>query len=360
MRITLSAAVTADGYLDDTTPSRLMISTPEDWAAVLSLRAAHDAILVGAETLRRDDPALVLRDPQLRRKRNERGLRPDPTKVTLTESGRLSPDLRFFTTGEADRYVFSTRELPELSAVATAISSDGEPLTARFVVTELEKRGVERLFVEGGSRILGMFLSEGMADTLRLAVNPALHLGPGRGYARFEPRLPADTPCRRELLGGMEVRTWTLHPDTTEQDLHYLGMATGESRRCIPAPTSYCVGAVVVTTDGRLFTGYTHESSPTRHAEQEAVRKALQAGAELRGAAIYSSMEPCSTRASEPESCSQLILRHGFSRVVFALYEPDRFVCCHGALRLRQAGLDVRAYPSLGGEVLAVNAHLWR
>lgn len=38
MRITLSAAVTSDGYLDDNTPRRLMISTPEDWAAVLALR----------------------------------------------------------------------------------------------------------------------------------------------------------------------------------------------------------------------------------------------------------------------------------------------------------------------------------
>lgn len=360
MRITLSAAVTANGYLDDTTPRRLMISTPEDWAAVHALRAQHDAILVGAETLRRDDPALVLRDPQLRRKRSERGLRPDPAKVTLTESGRLSPDLRFFTQGDADRYVFSTRELPELSDVSTVISSAGEPLTARFVVTELEKRGIERLFIEGGSRILQMFLSEGMADSLRLALNPALHLGPEMGYARFEPHLSADTPCRREMVGGMEVRTWTLQPDTTEEDLRYLGMAIGESRRCTPAPTSYCVGAVVVTADGRLFTGYTHETSPTRHAEQEAVCKALHAGAELRGAAIYSSMEPCSTRASEPESCAQLILRHGFSRVVFALYEPDRFVRCRGALLLREAGLDVRAYPSLGGEVLDANAHLWR
>ena len=60
MRVTLSFATTADGYLDDNGPERLMISTPGDWQAVLRLRAAHDAILVGAETLRRDNPALLL------------------------------------------------------------------------------------------------------------------------------------------------------------------------------------------------------------------------------------------------------------------------------------------------------------
>ena len=61
MQITLSFATTADGYLDDDSPRRLMISTPEDWEAVLRLRASHDAILAGAETLRRDNPAMPQR-----------------------------------------------------------------------------------------------------------------------------------------------------------------------------------------------------------------------------------------------------------------------------------------------------------
>jgi len=69
-------------------------------------------------------------------------------------------------------------------------------------------------------------------------------------------------------------------------------------------------------------------------------------------------MEPCSRRSSEPESCTQLILRHGFARVVFALYEPDRFVRCRGAQTLREAGVEVRAYPSLAGGVREANAHL--
>lgn len=112
MRVTLSFATTADGYLDDNTPERLILSTPGDWKAVLQLRAAHDAILVGAETLRRDNPALLLRDPAARTRRTASGLRPDLTKVTVTRSGRISPELRFFTEGDADRYVFSPTEIP--------------------------------------------------------------------------------------------------------------------------------------------------------------------------------------------------------------------------------------------------------
>ena len=329
MRVILSAAVTADGYLDDNGPGRLVISTPGDWAAVLRLRAGCDAILVGAETVRRDNPSLSLRDDAKRARRAARGLRPDLSKAVVTRSGRLDPSLRFFTEGDADRYVFSPYDIPELEAVATVISSEGAPVTAVRIVTELEKRGIRRLLVEGGAQTLGLFLGEGLADEVRYAVNPRLALGSGRGGARFRFEPPAAAPCRRECIDGMEIAFCTLHEDTTAEDLAGLREAIAESRRCTPSETSYCVGAVIRTCDGR-------------------------------GAAIWSSMEPCSQRASEPESCTQLILRHGFARVAFALYEPDRFVCCRGALMLREAGLDVRCYPELGEEVRAVNAHLWR
>ena len=178
------------------------------------------------------------------------------------------------------------------------------------------------------------------------------------GGAEFRFTPPQGTPQTRENLGGMEVTTYTLHPDRTEEDLHYLRQAIALSRRCTPCATSYRVGAVIVTRSGDRFTGYTHETSPTHHAEQEAILKATAAGADLHGASIYSSMEPCSTRSSEPESCSELILRHGFSRTVFALYEPSCFVCCEGAVRLRKGGVEVRVYPQLAGEVLAINGHL--
>lgn len=359
MRVTLSFATTADGFLDDNSPRRLVISTPEDWAEVYRLRARCDAILVGAETLRQDNPALLLRDEALRGRRRAEGMSPDLTKVVLTASGRLDASLRFFTEGTADRLVFAPHDLPALHDVAEVISADA-PLTARFVVTELEKRGVRHLLVEGGAQILQLFLAENMADTVRMAVNPARTLGErGRARFRFEP--PAGARCMTEDLGGMQVTTCTLHPDTTEEDCRRLRQAIGASRQSPPCDTSYRVGAVIVTREGAVFTGYTHEHSATHHAEQVAILKAQVAGAELRGASIYSSMEPCSHRSSEPESCTQLILRHGFAHVAFALFEPDRFVAhCRGAQTLREAGVDVRAYPELGDAVLAVNEHLWK
>lgn len=80
MKVTVSTAVSADGYLDDRSPDRLILSTPEDWAEVHRLRAACDAILVGAETIRRDNPSLLVGDEVLRRERIDRGLSPDPVE----------------------------------------------------------------------------------------------------------------------------------------------------------------------------------------------------------------------------------------------------------------------------------------
>ncbi len=359
MKVFASAAVSADGFLDDCSPERLVLSTPGDWAEVYRLRAGSDAILVGAETLRRDDPSLLVKDMNLRRARIAAGKCPDLVKVTLTRSGNLRPGMKFFTRGEAPKLVFTSCEPPTwLDNAAEVIRR--EPVSAAFVVTVLEKRGIGQLFVEGGAETLRMFFREGLVDTFRLAVNPAVRVN-DPGAPRLElPQACDRTPSCIERIDGMEVTTYMLHPDREIRDRRLLAEAIAVSRRCVPCAGCYRVGAVVVTANGACFTGYTHETSPTHHAEQEAIAKALAAGASLRSAEMYSSMEPCSERRSEPESCSELLIRHGFSRAVFALYEPDCFVDCQGALRLREAGIEVRAYPDLGEEVRRINAHVLR
>ena len=341
MRITLSYATSKDGYLDDCSKCRLILSPSADWEAVYRLRSEQDAIIIGAETLRRDNPSLKL----------------VPMRVVISRSGNLDPEARFFTVGEAQRVVFTQRPNPALERVAEVILCE-EGITARRVVTELERRGVNRLMVEGGAKTLQLFLDEGLADEVREAVNPTITVGE-EGYAPLQFTPPSDAVIRHEELEGMQVTTTILHPDTTEEDMRELKAAIDESRKCTPDMGSYCVGAVVLTADGSRFTGYTHETSPTHHAEQEALKKAIEAGAVLRGATIYASMEPCSTRKSEPKSCTQLILEHGLKRVVFACYEPSKFVRCDGACTLRAAGVDVRVYPDLAEEVLKINGHLF-
>lgn len=57
-RVLLSSAMSIDGYIDDTDEKRLVLSDESDWDRVDSLRAWADAILIGAGTLRSDNPVI--------------------------------------------------------------------------------------------------------------------------------------------------------------------------------------------------------------------------------------------------------------------------------------------------------------
>lgn len=96
MIVQASVAVSVDGYIDDLSDRRLVLSHAADWEEVRSLRAESDAILVGAETIRRDNPALVTRDERLRELRAERGLPADPVKVTLSRNADLTRPPAFY------------------------------------------------------------------------------------------------------------------------------------------------------------------------------------------------------------------------------------------------------------------------
>jgi 5-amino-6-(5-phosphoribosylamino)uracil reductase len=60
----LSVAVSVDGYIDDTIPERLYLSNEADFDRVEVVRTECDAILIGAETLRRDNPRLIIKSPE--------------------------------------------------------------------------------------------------------------------------------------------------------------------------------------------------------------------------------------------------------------------------------------------------------
>ena len=115
--VVLSCATSADGYLDDASPQRLILSGPADLDRVDEVRAGCDAILVGARTVRADNPRLLIRDPRRSARRAARGLPAHPARVTLTASGVLDPRARFFAPG-ALRLVYCTT--PALAAARPA------------------------------------------------------------------------------------------------------------------------------------------------------------------------------------------------------------------------------------------------
>jgi len=145
-----------------------------------------------------------------------------------------------------------------------------------------------------------------------------------------------------------------------DADRHWLAAAIDLSRLSPPSPTHYAVGAVIVDRHGAMLaTGYTGETDPAHHAEEAAlVKLAGPARADLAGATIYTSMEPCTFRRSRPVPCTELILAAGLGRVVLALREPALFADCDGVRTLRLAGVDVHEHAELAGPVREINAHL--
>ncbi|GAB3902775.1 hypothetical protein GCM10029964_093750 [Kibdelosporangium lantanae] len=107
-----------DGYIDDATPERLILSGDADWDRVDELRASADAILVGANTIRADNPRLRVRSEARRKDREARGLPANPLRVTLTSSGDIDPEAQFFVD---DNYVvYQENHCPRWSKTSTA------------------------------------------------------------------------------------------------------------------------------------------------------------------------------------------------------------------------------------------------
>jgi 5-amino-6-(5-phosphoribosylamino)uracil reductase len=176
--VLLSAAMSADGYIDDTSPRRLVLSGPEDLDRVDAERAGCDAIMVGAQTVRSDNPRLLVRSEGRRAERVARGLPASPAKVTITASGNLDAGAAFFADDGAAKLVYAAATVAgglasRLTGVAKVIAiPDGAGLG--HVLADLAGRAVGRLMIEGGAVLLGQVLAAGLADEFQLAVAPVL------------------------------------------------------------------------------------------------------------------------------------------------------------------------------------------
>jgi 5-amino-6-(5-phosphoribosylamino)uracil reductase len=164
--VLLSAAMSVDGCIDDRSPTRLVLSDAADLDRVDAVRAGVDAILVGATTVRRDDPRLLVRSAARVAERVAAGRPAQPWRAVISGSGELDPAARLFTTG--DRRVVYTCH-PARVAVPADVVGTVDPAG---VLADLHGRGVRRLMVEGGTRVHTLFLTAGLVDEIQLVVAP--------------------------------------------------------------------------------------------------------------------------------------------------------------------------------------------
>lgn len=143
--------------------------------------------------------------------------------------------------------------------------------------------------------------------------------------------------------------------------MDWLATAIELSKRCPATNSAFCVGAILVSDSGQVIAQrYSRQSDPKDHAEEAALADATASGADLRGATLYTSLEPCLRRVSRPAPCAELILRSGVRRVVYAWHEPPIFQPGGGAAWLEEHGITVIELPDLARAAEAVNGPLLR
>ncbi len=135
----------------------------------------------------------------------------------------------------------------------------------------------------------------------------------------------------------------------TEEHSRFMREALRVAQQCRDIEW-YGVGCIIIDGDGAsISTGYTgelFENAKMRHAEDVAISKALEKGRNLAtpGVTLYSTLEPCSVRASGKTPCCQYIIDCGISTVVYGAKEPfdeNLGIICQGEGVLRDRGVQV-------------------
>lgn len=314
---------------------------------MLALRAQMDMIVIGAETLRRDNPSLATRGRAHSDARKAAGRAHDPVKVVVTRSGDIPLDRAFFNTGTAETVVLS--QTPA-DVPGTLALFHGDPIAA--IAELVQARGLLDVLIEGGAQMLS--LAMGHARFLRLAVSPR-ELG-AVGHARLFENLD-------EFMAAMHVtRTETLG-DTTVFHIDLLlsrakplmEQAFALSAKCPASNTAFAVGALACTEDLRvLATGYSRETGPTDHAEEAVLSKLDQPPH-----TVICTLEPCLTRASKPTGCAQRLINAGVERVIYAIAEDATFTQQTGLSYLHAHGIELLHLSGYEDGFRAVNSPIY-
>ena len=175
------AALTLDGRLTRPPGEDRWLSAPRTRAHAHRQRAQVDAILIGAGTLRADNPRLTVRGVR------DAAPARQPWRVVLTRSGDLPPDAHLFTDEWKERtLVFRDQPLVE-------------------VLAELGRRQVTSVLIEGGGQVLGQAFEGGLVDAVQIYFTPWVSGGPHLAVAGVvAASLPGSGDCegRFERLGA--------------------------------------------------------------------------------------------------------------------------------------------------------------
>jgi 2,5-diamino-6-(ribosylamino)-4(3H)-pyrimidinone 5'-phosphate reductase len=178
--VIMNAAMSCDGKLTLPSRERFRLSDDQDTAATDLLRRSVDAILIGATTLEKDNPSLVLRNRNNKLWRKEKGLPEEPAKIGISPKCEINIESSFLQKGTGDKYVFTTshatrENIDRIRGLNTVVIQHmHERVHIPELLDELYYRGIKRLLLEGGGSTNFEFLKYKAVDEVRLAIAPCL------------------------------------------------------------------------------------------------------------------------------------------------------------------------------------------
>lgn len=202
----INCAVSADGKISTIERRQIKISNDLDKERVDKLRAGSDAILVGMNTVVRDDPKLTVKSEKLRKERIGKGLSENPIKVAVGNLNRMKLNSDFLDYGNSEKIIFTTKKskrdkIEKLRKKAEVYVLGESKVNLHRMIEILYDKGVRKLMVEGGGTINFELLKEGLIDEIYIAVAPKIFggknaptLADGKGFG-------ADEILNLEFLG---------------------------------------------------------------------------------------------------------------------------------------------------------------
>ena len=154
--------MSADGKIALRTRKQTKISNEEDKKRVHQLRNSADAILVGIETVLSDDPKLTVNEKYVKHPRH-------PIRIVLDSYGR-TPRNALVLDGKAKTYIVTNEKTTKTFPNAEVIRSGMDEVDLKKLMRILENKGIEKLLVEGGSKVIWSFLDSKIADEVNIFV----------------------------------------------------------------------------------------------------------------------------------------------------------------------------------------------
>lgn len=177
--LALKLAMSLDGYITSKPGVQEWLTCEEERAYVRELRIGHDAVMVGAGTVRVDDAQLTVRPPHARRQPFRR--------IVACESGAVEPASRIFDEVEGyDRSIVlapagaraTFAPLEGRAEVVYVGDAEATTLDLSAAMRALRERGISSILCEGGPTLGARLLAEGLVDRLYWAIAPRLLSNP--------------------------------------------------------------------------------------------------------------------------------------------------------------------------------------